>query len=63
MDEIRLFNLAAGMVPADDCLPERYFTEPLPPTGEVVPREDFDRMIREYYQHRGWTPQGIPPGN
>jgi aldehyde:ferredoxin oxidoreductase len=63
LDEVRRFNLAAGMVPADDYLPERYFTEPLPPTGEVVPREDFDRMLAEYYQHRGWTPQGVPTGN
>ena len=46
----RAFNLAAGLGPAHDRLPEFMYTEPLPPTGLVVdiPEEDFQRY---------WDPQ------
>ncbi|MDI6824148.1 MAG: aldehyde ferredoxin oxidoreductase C-terminal domain-containing protein [Bacillota bacterium] len=47
----RAFNLAAGLGPAHDRLPEFMYTEPLPPTGLVVdiPQEDLDRYWEAEY--------------
>jgi aldehyde:ferredoxin oxidoreductase len=56
----RLFNNAAGMTRADDSLPPRITSEPLTEgasKGHVV---DLQPMLDEYYQLRGWDPQGRP---
>ena len=56
----REFNLAAGFTGKDDTLPPRFLTEPAksgPQKGKVV---ELGRMLPEYYQARGWTPQGVP---
>lgn len=58
----RLFNLREGLDPARDTLPKR-FTEPLPSgpcRGHRFSSEDMQTMLREYYQHRGWNPDGRP---
>jgi aldehyde:ferredoxin oxidoreductase len=60
---LRLFNVREGLRAADDSLPERIFKEPLKsgnPAGRVLPRDQFDIMLREYYQIRGWDAKGIP---
>ena len=60
----RLANLWMGLDPLrDDSLPERLYKEPIadgPSRGEVVDREKFEAMRREYYAARGWTPDGRP---
>ncbi|RMG38626.1 MAG: aldehyde ferredoxin oxidoreductase [Gammaproteobacteria bacterium] len=56
----RQFNLAAGITGADDTLPKRLLEEPAatgPAKGLV---NKLDEMLPEYYQLRGWTPDGVP---
>jgi aldehyde:ferredoxin oxidoreductase len=54
------FNLAAGFTRKDDDLPKRLKTEPAktgPAKGLV---NGIDKMLPEYYQLRGWSPEGVP---
>ncbi len=51
---IRQFNLREGMTAADDRLPERFFREPLTNSGESLTHAQFDQMLGEYYERRGW---------
>lgn len=47
----------------DDYVAPRFFEEPLPEgprKGEVLKREEYDRMLDEYYDARGWTREGLP---
>jgi aldehyde:ferredoxin oxidoreductase len=60
---LRIFNIREGLGIADDSLPARIFQDPLKsgtPAGRVLPREQFDAMLQEYYRLRGWDAQGIP---
>ena len=60
---LRLFNVREGFEVAADFLPTRIFQEPLKsgtPAGRVLPREQFDAMLEEYYQLRGWDSKGVP---
>jgi len=60
---LRLFNVREGFKAADDTLPARVFKDPLKsgtPAGRVLPRDQFDSMLREYYQLRGWDSNGAP---
>jgi len=56
----RRFNLAAGIDGSEDRLPRRLVTEPANsgPAKGLVNR--LDRMLPEYYQLRGWSPEGVP---
>jgi aldehyde:ferredoxin oxidoreductase len=54
----RQFNLDAGLSGADDNLPPRLLKEEAktgPGKGNV---NGLDQMLPEYYQARGWTPDG-----
>jgi aldehyde:ferredoxin oxidoreductase len=56
----RQFNLAAGFTAKDDTLPPRLLNEPAktgPAKGLV---NGLARMLPEYYEVRGWTPDGVP---
>jgi aldehyde:ferredoxin oxidoreductase len=56
----RQFNLAAGFTRADDKLPDRLIKEAAktgPAKGKV---NELGKMLPEYYQVRGWTPDGRP---
>lgn len=58
----RQFNLAAGLTAKDDKLPPRLTSEPAktgPAKGLV---NGLAKMLPEYYQVRGWTPDGVPTG-
>ncbi len=56
----RIFNLRAGLTAADDTLPLRMLKDPVP-TGIAKGRvNELDKMLPEYYEHRGWTPDGEP---
>ncbi len=60
----KMFNLREGFGRRDDCLPERFFTEPLTVGGEegaVLDRDDFDDMLTRYYTQRGWDPETTRP--
>ncbi len=58
----RLYNMAAGIGGSEDRLPDICF-QPIPdfpPEGKPLSREDFDRLLADYYQHRGWDSRGRP---
>ncbi len=59
----KVFNITAGLTREDDTYPERLFTEPLKEggsKGHYVKKEDFDKMLDDYYDARNWTREGIP---
>ena len=56
----RQFNMKAGFTAKDDNLPPRLLKEGAksgPAKGLTV---GLDKMLPEYYQLRGWTPDGVP---
>ncbi len=59
----RQFNIREGFSKDNDTLPERLFKETLK-TGEtkdkLLPREEFKKMLAEYYSLRGWDREGKP---
>jgi aldehyde:ferredoxin oxidoreductase len=59
-NETRKFNLREGICSRDDNLPERFFDEPLGKEGKVIKREDFQRLLQDYYHLKGWSSEGIP---
>lgn len=59
----RLFNLREGMTREDDRVADRLLEEPSPSgpfKGEHLTRQEFTRMLDEYYALRGWSKEGIP---
>jgi aldehyde:ferredoxin oxidoreductase len=51
----REFNLRAGWTPAEDTLPERFLTTPLPNDPEAaLSRERLEALVAEYHRQRGW---------
>ena len=57
----RDFNLAAGLTAMDDTLPKRLLKDIAAKTGPAKGRvNDLGAMLPEYYELRGWTPEGVP---
>jgi aldehyde:ferredoxin oxidoreductase len=51
----RQVNLLAGWTPAEDTLPERFFTSALPNDPEAsLSRERLQELVAEYHRQRGW---------
>jgi aldehyde:ferredoxin oxidoreductase len=61
LTRIRCFNFAAGLGPADDTVPERFFTEATD-AAPTLDRDQFEGRRRRYWERRGWGSEGIPPG-
>jgi len=60
---IRLYNVREGFTRKDDKLPERIFKDSLQTgiaKGRTLKREDFEKMLDDYYVLRGWNQYGIP---
>ncbi len=60
IDRDRKMNIDFGVTAPQDTLPRRFIHEPLKEgasKGQVVP---IARMVREYYQAKGWDAQGVP---
>jgi aldehyde:ferredoxin oxidoreductase len=60
IDTDRKMNIEFGMDPSWDTLPKRFIQEPLkegPTRGSVI---NIDKMVKEYYQIKGWSKEGIP---
>jgi aldehyde:ferredoxin oxidoreductase len=52
-----------GLRRKNDYPPIRCFEEPVPTgpsKGAVLDREKYDKMLTSYYEHRGWSNEGIP---
>ena len=56
----REFNLAAGLTAKDDTLPARLLREPANVGPAKGMANQLDKMLPEYYEMRGWTPEGVP---
>jgi aldehyde:ferredoxin oxidoreductase len=59
----RAFNCREGVNRNDDKPPTRVLTQPIPSgpsQGQYSPPEEFESMLGEYYQLRGWDANGIP---
>lgn len=59
----RMFNIREGFIRSDDKLPKRM--ESVPEFGQYADEpdcgiSDFDLMLDEYYQTRGWNENGVP---
>jgi len=60
---VRAFNVREGFSRKDDTMPDRMADEPLPSgktEGKAVKREDFEKMLSEYYEIWGWDQDGRP---
>jgi aldehyde:ferredoxin oxidoreductase len=66
VDLERALNLELGRTRADDTLPKRYFDDPMPgraTRGHRIERDQFERMLDDYYAARGWDAAGqLPAG-
>jgi len=56
----RQFNLAAGFTGKDDTLPARLLKDAAKTGPAEGKTSGLDVMLPEYYELRGWTPDGIP---
>ncbi|MCE2509982.1 MAG: aldehyde ferredoxin oxidoreductase family protein [Alphaproteobacteria bacterium] len=56
----RLFNNKAGLTTADDTLPKRLLETPAETGVGKGLVALLDKMLPEYYELRGWTPDGQP---
>jgi aldehyde:ferredoxin oxidoreductase len=58
------YNIHQDWTPAEDCLPDRCFDEPLAEgasAGASLSRARLADMVRLYNLARGWSPEGWPP--
>jgi len=52
----RRVNVLAGWTPAEDTLPERFLTTPLPDdAAAVLSAERLQELVAEYHRQRGWS--------
>jgi aldehyde:ferredoxin oxidoreductase len=56
----RLFNLMCGLSPAEDVVLPRLQDTPKDAPGWKNTLTPFPRLIKEYYQARGWDQKGLP---
>jgi aldehyde:ferredoxin oxidoreductase len=60
----KLFNVREGFGRESDYPPPRFFEEAMPDgpgKGSKLNREDYDKLLDEYYEARGWDKKtGIP---
>jgi len=60
----RLINIREGLGRKDDTLPWKVMNQPIPDDGpakgSVVTQDELNLLLDDYYQARGWTPNGVP---
>ncbi len=59
----RAFNVREGLDRNADSLPARVFKDPIPKgrsKASIIKRSEFERMLDDYYQARGWSWNGVP---
>jgi aldehyde:ferredoxin oxidoreductase len=52
---IREFNLREGMKPEEDFLPGHFFKHPVGKNQRVLKEKEFARLVRDYYELRGYS--------
>ena len=60
----KCFNYREGFRRIDESLPERFYTEPFtvgPRKGAVINREEFRKLMDDYYIERGWDQKTTKP--
>ncbi len=55
----RMFSVREGVSRKDDYLPARMY-ESRRDTEWKITREDFDKLLDNYYELRGWDKNGVP---
>jgi len=61
----KAMNYREGFRREDDNLPDRFFEEPLtvgPKKGAVLNRDEFSKIMDNYYKERGWDIKTSKPG-
>jgi aldehyde:ferredoxin oxidoreductase len=56
----RVINFKLGLTREQDTLPRRILTEAFKTGGAQGNLPDLPKMLSEYYQERGWGPDGLP---
>ena len=60
----RLYNISEGFTRKNDHLPPKIMSTPIPDEtvskGSYITQEELDFMLDDYYEHRGWTKDGVP---
>jgi len=59
----RAMQARYGLRRKDDYPPIRFFEEEVPAgpmRGAILDKKKYDDLLARYYEHRGWTKQGIP---
>jgi aldehyde:ferredoxin oxidoreductase len=56
----RMYNVRLGMTRKEDTLPVRLLTEKFEQGGASGYLPNLEKMLNEYYEHRGWSKDGIP---
>ena len=61
MQVLRFFNSREmELISEGKTLPKRFSDEPLGKDEKTIRREDFQKMLQDYYALRGWSVEGIP---
>ena len=55
LDLTKYFNNKCGLTKKDDTIPERFFTEPINEENDILKKEDFQKMLLDYYELHGWS--------
>jgi len=53
-NDTRQFNVREGLALEDDLLPARFFNETIQENNAGITTDQFQTMLKEYYQIRGW---------
>lgn len=53
-DTVRGYNIREGLTEQDDRLPERFHTEPLPESGSILKKGEFEKLLQDYYHLKDW---------
>jgi aldehyde:ferredoxin oxidoreductase len=60
----RLYNIREGFTRKDDHLPAKVMNTPIPEDtvskGSFISKKELNLMLDDYYEARGWTPEGLP---
>ncbi|HDM22607.1 MAG TPA: aldehyde ferredoxin oxidoreductase, partial [Methanomicrobia archaeon] len=56
----KIFNIKNGVTRKDESIPKRILEEKLEIDEAKIGRENFEKMLSEYYELRGWDENGVP---